>query len=40
MLKDIDDSIAKAAAEIERMAPNMKAVDRWVLLGVFPAAHP
>nr|VWO99827.1 NOT4p [Ganoderma boninense] len=28
VLKDIDDSIAKTNAEIERMAPNMKAVDR------------
>ncbi|KAI0808015.1 condensin complex subunit SMC1 [Fomes fomentarius] len=28
MLKDLDDAIAKAMAEIERMAPNMKALDR------------
>nr|VWO96457.1 Structural maintenance of chromosomes protein [Ganoderma boninense] len=28
VLKEIDDSIAKTTSEIERMAPNMKAVDR------------
>ena len=27
-LKELDESIAKANAEIERMAPNLKALDR------------
>lgn len=38
MLKDLDDAIAKAMAEIERMAPNMKALDRYVSIVV--GRHP
>jgi len=28
---EFDDAIAKLNAEIDRMAPNMKAMERWVV---------
>ncbi len=33
-IKELDEAIAKANAEIERLAPNMKALDRWVMTRV------
>ena len=30
-LKEIDEAVAKASAEIERLAPSMKVLDRCVL---------